>query len=87
MAGEARQLVEIAVVQRLEDLVQHLQRQPDIDDDAVGAERLAEKGDVDHEGRAVQPLRRAEDLARQAVGNHDVVANLDGVHGGPHGAG
>ena len=34
---------------------------------------------VDDEGRAVQPLRRTEHLAREAVRDHHVVADRDGV--------
>ena len=39
-----------------------------------------------HEGGAVQALRRAEDLAGQRMGQHDVVADFDGEHRvSPHG--
>jgi hypothetical protein len=54
---------------------------PDIHDDAVLGQRLAEEGDIDDEGCPVQPLRWPEEVAAEAVGNHDLVANLDGVHG------
>ena len=56
--------------------------QPDVDHDAVGIELGAAQLDVDHVGRAVQALRRAEDLAAEAVGDHEVVADVDAVHGG-----
>ena len=43
-------------------------------------ERLGDERDIDHEGRAVQRLRRAEHLALERMGDHDVVADFDGVH-------
>ena len=55
-------------------------RPADVDDDPVRRQRLAEEGDVDDEGRSVQFLRRPEQRAPEAVGDHDVVAHLDGVH-------
>jgi len=54
----------------------------DVDDDIIGGERLAEKRHVDHEGRAVQTLRGSEQLPAKTMRDHDVVANLDGVHAG-----
>ena len=44
-------------------------------------ELLRHERDRDREGRAVQRLRGAEDLALERVGDHDVVGNFDGVHG------
>ena len=38
------------------------------------------KGGVDNVGRAVKPLSRAEDLALEAVSDHEVIANGDCVH-------
>jgi len=52
----------------------------DVDDNAVLGKRLAEEGHIHDIGRAVQLLRGAKDLAGQGVGDHDVVADFDGVH-------
>ena len=52
----------------------------DIDDDAVLREILAEEGDVNDEGGAVHGLRRPEQLAPEAMRDHDVLAHLDGIH-------
>ena len=57
-------------------------RAANVDDDIIGGERLAEKRDIDHEGRAVQTLRGSEQLPAKTMRDHDVVANLDGVHAG-----
>ena len=54
----------------------------DVDDDIIGGQRLAEKRHVDDEGRAVQTLRGPEQLPAKTMRDHDVVANLDGVHAG-----
>jgi hypothetical protein len=42
---------------------------------------LAVERHVDHEGGAVELLRRAEERASERVGDHDVVADFDGIHG------
>ena len=42
----------------------------------VGDERR-----IDHEGRAVQRLRRAEHRAAKRMGDHDVVADFDDEQG------
>ena len=44
------------------------------------AKALAEERDIDDERRAVQLLRRTEQLPLEGVGDHDVVANFDGEH-------
>ncbi len=62
-----------------QDAAQRLGRAPDVDHHAVGVERRRAEGRVDDERRAVQPLRGTEHLAREAVGDHDVVAHRDGV--------
>ena len=80
-ALELRHVVEIAVVQRREHRLQRLVRAADVDDDAVVVERLGDEGGVDHEGRAVQRLRRAEHGAAERMGDHDVVADFDGEQG------
>ena len=56
-------------------------RAADVDHDAVGVELLRHERDRDREGRAMQRLRGAEDLALERVGDHDVVGYFDGVHG------
>ncbi len=53
-------------------------RPPDIDDDAVGVERLGHERRVDDEGRSVQRLRRAKHGAAERMSDHDVVADFDG---------
>ena len=55
-------------------------RAADVDDDAVGVELVREERGIDHEGRAVQGLRRTKHLARERMGDHDVVADFDGEH-------
>ena len=47
----------------------------------MGAEFLAEERDVDDEGRPVKSLRRTEEFAGKTMSDHDVVADLDGIHG------
>ena len=79
----SRHVVEILVVERLEHRLQHLVGAADVDHDAVVVERFGDKGRVDHEGRAVQRLRRAEHRAAKRMGDHDVVADFDSEHGRP----
>ena len=74
-AGELGQLVEIAVVERRQHALEQLAEQPDVDNDAVGVEFPPRQLQIDDEGGAVQPLRRAEHLALEAVRHHDVVAD------------
>ena len=82
-ALELRHLVEILVVQRLEHFLQRIERAADVDHDAVAVERVGDERRVDHEGRAVQRLRRAEHRAAKRVGDHDVVADFDDEQGVP----
>ena len=56
-------------------------RAADVDHDAVAVERVGDERRIDHEGRAVQRLRRAEHRAAKRVGDHDVVANFDDEQG------
>ena len=56
-------------------------RAADVDHDAVGIERVGDERRIDHEGRAVQRLRRAEHRAAKRMGDHDVVADFDGEQG------
>ncbi len=83
VALELRHVVEVAVVQRLQHRLQHLMRAADVDHDAVLVERLGDERRIDHEGRAVQRLRRAEHRAAKRMGDHDVVADFDGEQGMP----
>ena len=80
-ALEFGHVVEIAIVQRRQHGLQRVMRAADVDDDAVAIERLGDEGRVDHEGRAVQRLRRPEHGAAERMGDHDVVANFDGEQG------
>jgi hypothetical protein len=78
--GERGLLVEVAVAQRAHDGVQLLGGSADVDHDVVRVEsRPAERG-VHHEGRAVQPLRRTENLTPEAVRDHHVVADGHAEH-------
>ena len=79
-AGELRDLVEVAEVQRPEHLVQDDPGAPDVDDDAVGIQRPPPELHVDDVGGAVQPLGRAEHLTGEAVGDHEVVADGHAEH-------
>ena len=53
--------------------------EPDVDDQAVGVQLLAPEGRIDHVGGSVEPLGRSEDLAPEAVGDHEVIANVQAV--------
>ena len=44
-------------------------------------ERLGDERGIDHEGRAVQRLRRAEHRAAKRMGDHDVIADFDDEQG------
>ena len=55
--------------------------QADVDDDVVGVQLGPAERGVDDEGGAVQLLGRSEDLAAEAVRDHDVVADGDAEHG------
>jgi len=74
-------VVKVAVGELGQHRFQLLGRPADVDDDAVVVEDGAPEGGVDHVGRAVQALRRPEGLASQAVGDHDVVADVHTEHG------
>jgi hypothetical protein len=56
-------------------------RAADVDDDLVLGQTLPEESDIDDQGRAMQPLRRTEQFAAKTMGDHDVIADLDGIHG------
>src|SRR6185437_8262123 len=53
----------------------------DIADEAVAVELRTAQLHLDRVGRAMKLLRRAEDLADEAVGDHDVVADGETKHG------
>ena len=74
-------LVEVAIVERRQHGLECVVCAADVDDDAVGVERLGNEGRVDDEGRAVQRLRRAEYGAAERMSDHDVVANFNGEQG------
>ena len=78
--GELWQVVEVLVAQHAEHRVERSRRGTDVDHDAVVVELGPPEGRVHHEGGAVQPLGRSEDLAGQAVRHHHVVADGHGVH-------
>ena len=80
-ARERRFVVEIAVGQLGHHVVQLLGRTADVDQDPAVVEALAAKRRVDHEGRAVQPLGRPENLPLEAVRHHHVVADGYAEHG------
>ena len=79
-AGERRLVVEVAVAQLAEDRVQLLGGPADVDHDVVGVQAAPAERRVDDVRRAVQPLRRSEDLAAEAVGDHHVVADGHAEH-------
>src|ERR1700712_5087626 len=80
LTAQRRVFVKIGVVQRRQCLAQRVERAADIDDNIVGRKCLAEKRDIDDEGRAMKFLRRTENLSGQAMGDHDVVTYFDGEH-------
>src|SRR5262245_21796867 len=55
-------------------------RAADVDDDSGRIEIGPAELDIDHERRAVQPLRGSKHLALEAVRDHHVVAHCDAVH-------
>ena len=79
-AREVRVFVEVAIVQPAEHRAQRLGRPADVDDHAVRVEVGPATLEIDHVGGAVHALRRPERIAAEAVGNHEVVADRDGVH-------
>ena len=74
-ALEGGQLVEIAVVDLAEHGFQRLERLADVADETVGVELGAAHLDLDRVGRAVQPLRRTENLADETMRDHHVIAD------------
>jgi hypothetical protein len=80
MPAKAGLFVEVAIAELGKDGVQHFARTADVDDDVVGVERRAPERGVDDVGRPVQPLRRPEHLAAEAVGDHHVIADGDAEH-------
>ena len=77
---ERRFLVEVAVIERGERRAQHLGRQADVNDHAVHVERRTPEFQIDDERRAVEALRGTEGLAVKTVGDHEMVADRNGVH-------
>src|SRR5262249_2148232 len=75
-----RLIVEIGVVERRQHTAQRLAGAPDVDDQTVRIEIWTSKLDIDHVGRAVQPLCGAKDGTAKTVGNHHVVTNAECVH-------
>src|SRR5690606_13267921 len=81
-AVEFGQVVEVAEVELGERGLEDFAGEADIDHQAVGVEFAALEAGVDDVGGAVHALRRAEDGALEAVGDHDVVADGQAVHEG-----
>ena len=79
-AGERRLLVEVAVVQLAQHRAQLGRGRADVDDQVVRVQLGPPERRVDHVRRAVQPLGRSEDLAAEAVRDHDVVADGHAEH-------
>ena len=80
-AAETRHLVEIAISELAQHLVEQRLGQADIADEAVAVELGAAKLDLHLVGRAMELLRRPENLADETMGDHDVAADRDAVHG------
>src|SRR5665213_1862067 len=80
-ALELSNLVEVLVVQRLEYFLQHVMGAADVDHNAVGVELVGDERRIDHEGRAMQRLRWAEQGAPKRMGDHDVVADFNDEQG------
>ena len=77
------QIIEIAIVERRQSGFESLVRAANIDNDAVAVELIRNESGIDHECRAMQRLRRPENIAAKRMGNHDVVANFDSEHREP----
>ena len=84
MPANAGLVVQVAVVERVEHPAQLGLRQADIDQQLQMVELGRAELRLHREGGAVQPLRRAEFLAAEAVGDHDVVADGEAEHGWPN---
>ena len=80
MPLEHRVLVQVAVVERIEHAAQLGLRQADIDQQLMMVELRRAELRLHREGGTVQLLRRAEFLAVEAVGDHDVVADGEAEH-------
>ena len=52
-------------------------------DSRLFVERIGNEGGVDHEGRAMQRLRRPEHRSLEGMRDHDVVTNFDTVQRRP----
>src|SRR5262249_4802928 len=76
-------IVEVFVIDRVQYLPQGGAQKSDVDCDAVLVELLALDLDTDDVRRAVQPLRRPEDLPVETMSDHDVITHSDRVHA-PH---
>ena len=68
-------VVQVAIRERRGDLGERSRSSTDVDHDAVVVETDSRERRIDDEGRTVQLLRRTEDLAGEAVGDHDVVTH------------
>src|SRR6185437_133454 len=79
-AAEGGDIVEIAVIDVAQHCLQHREREADVADEAIAVELRAAQLHLDAIGGAVQLLRRAEDLAEEAVGDHEMVADGKAVH-------
>ena len=79
-AGERGLVVEVAVVEPGQHGVQLLRGQPDVHHDVVGVEVGPPERGVHHERGPVQPLGRPEDLAPEAVGDHEVITDGHAEH-------
>src|SRR3984957_10371360 len=77
-AVEVCHLVEISIVDGLENRLQRLVSAANIDDDSVGVESVGKESCINHKGRAVERLGRAENASTKRVGDHDMVANFNG---------
>ena len=79
-SGKFFNRVEIVEIPTIQDLFDDLARSTDIDNDIICIKRFAAKFDIHHIGSPVQALRRAEGFAREAMGNHKMVANGNSIH-------
>src|SRR5262249_11398822 len=77
---ELGDFVQIAEIQLAERRAQNSGRPSDVDDNAVPIELVAPELEIDDEGRTVQALCRSEQVAGEAVRDHEVIAHRDRVH-------
>jgi hypothetical protein len=80
LVPELRQVVEIAILERVERSLQLLVRAADVDHDAVAVEAFGQKGCTHHEGRVMQRLRGPKNLATEGMRNHDLVGYFNCKH-------